>query len=125
MNKSIRIIHWLPRIICISAILFISLFALDSFTSGLTIGQQIYNFIIHLLPSFCLIFFLIIAWKNEYIGGVIFTIIGVFFSPLVFIHNYKMNNSIWISIGIITFITIPFVITGILFFISYYKKKSK
>ncbi len=125
MKESIRIYHWLPRIICILAILFISLFAADAFSPGLTIWQQLGAFIIHLIPSFILLAFLIVAWKWEYVGGVIFVIIGLGLSPVVFIHNYKMNHSNWMSLGIIMIITVPFIIVGGLFIISHFKKKKK
>lgn len=124
MKKSIKIFHWLPRIICILAILFVSLFATDAFAPELTIWQQLVAFIIHLIPSFILLAFLIVAWKWEYIGGIIFIIIGLGFSPFVFMHNYKMNDSIWISLGVIFSITIPFVIVGILFIVSHFHKKN-
>lgn len=123
MKKSIRIFHWVPRILCITAIIFISLFALDSFTPGLTIWQQIGAFIMHLIPSFVLLIFLIVAWKWEYIGGIVFSVLGLGFSPFVFIHNYKMNHSIWMSLGIILTITIPFFVIGLLFILSHKKKK--
>ncbi len=123
MKTSIKILHWTPRIICILAILFISLFALDSFSPDLTIWQQIGAFLIHLIPSFMLLALLIVAWKWEFIGGIIFTLIGLGFSPIIFMHNYKMNHSVWMSINVIMIITIPFVIVGILFIVSHYKKK--
>ena len=123
MKKSIKVFHWLPRIICMLAILFVSLFAADAFAPGLTIWQQLGGFIIHLIPSFILLAFLIVAWKWEYIGGIIFIIIGLGLSPFVFMHNYKMNDSIWMSLGIILSITIPFVIVGVLFIVSYFMKK--
>ena len=123
MKKSIKVFHWLPRIICLLAILFVSLFAADAFAPELTIWQQLGAFIIHLIPSFVLIAFLIVAWKWEYVGGIIFIIIGLGLSPLVFIHNYKMNHSIWMSLWIILLITIPFVIVGILFVVSHFLKK--
>ena len=123
MKESTRIYHWLPRIICMLAILFISLFATDAFSPGLTIWQQLGAFIIHLIPSFILLAFLIVAWKWEYIGGIIFIIIGLGLSPFVFVHNYKMNHSIWMSIFIIMIITVPFVIVGGLFIVSHFKKK--
>jgi hypothetical protein len=123
MKKSIKVFHWLPRIICILAILFVSLFAADAFAPELTIWQQLGAFIIHLIPSFILLAFLIVAWKWEYIGGIIFIIIGLGLSPFVFVHNYKMNHSIWMSLGIILSITIPFVIVGILFIVSHFLKK--
>lgn len=123
MEKNIKIFHWAPRITCILAILFISIFALDSFSPDLTVWQQIGRFLMHLIPSFILIIFLIVAWKWEFIGGIIFILIGVGFSPWIFVHNYNMNHSIWISIGIILAITFPFVIVGILFLISHFRKK--
>ena len=123
MKTSIRLFHWLPRIICILAILFISLFAADAFAPGLTIWQQLGAFLIHLIPSFILLAFLILAWKWEFIGGVIFMVIGLAFSPFIFILNYNRNHSIWLSLVIILTITIPFVVVGILFLISHRLKK--
>ena len=123
MKVSIKVIHWLPRIICILGILFISMFALDAFNPEKTIWQQIGGFLIHLIPSYVLIIFLIIAWKREYIGGILFTLIGLGFSPFIFMHNYKMNQSVWLSLLIILMITIPFVIVGILFMVSHNMKK--
>ncbi|RLD73898.1 MAG: hypothetical protein DRJ07_20240, partial [Bacteroidetes bacterium] len=114
MNKT-KILFWLPRFLCIIAILFISLFALDAFEPDLTFWQQIGAFLIHLIPSFILIALLLIVWKWEYIGGIIFTILGLGFSPFIFKHNYDMNHSIWMSMGIIAMITLPFVVVGILF----------
>jgi len=62
MNKA-KILFWLPRILCIIAILFISLFALDAFQPDLTIWQQLEAFLMHLIPSFILLILLLIAWK--------------------------------------------------------------
>lgn len=123
MKLSLKLIHWLPRIICILAILFISIFALDAFNPERTIWQQIGDFLIHLIPSFVLTILLIFTWKREFIGGLIFTLIGVGFSPFVFLHNYNMNQSVQMSLMIILLITIPFVISGILFIVSYKMKK--
>jgi hypothetical protein len=124
MKTSIKILHWTPRIICILAILFVSMFALDSFSPELTIWQQIGGFIIHLIPSFILLVFLLIAWKWELIGGIIFTIIGVGMSPFVFLLNHNRNHfSIGASLVVVLLITFPFVIVGILFIWSHYMKK--
>jgi hypothetical protein len=123
MKISTKLLHWLPRILCILAILFISLFALDAFDPKLTFWEQITGFIIHLIPSFLLMLILLLAWKKELIGGIVFTIIGLGFSPLVFMHNFRMNHSVWMSLSIIALITIPFTIVGILFIMSHYRKK--
>ncbi len=123
MKTSISVIHWLPRVICILAILFISMFAADAFAPGLTIWQQLGAFLMHLIPSFILLSLLIVAWKWEYIGGIIFTVIGLGLSPFIFMHNYNMNHSVGMSLGIILTITFPFVVVGILFIISHFMKK--
>jgi len=123
MKTSTRIFHWLPRVICILAILFVSIFAADAFAPGLTIWQQLGAFFIHLIPSFILVAFLILSWKWEKIGGVIFILLGLGLSPFIFQHNYGMNQSIGMSLGIILMITFPFFIVGILFIVSHYMKK--
>lgn len=123
MNISTKLLHWFPRVLCILAILFISLFALDAFNPELSFWEQVFDFIIHLIPSFILIVLLIVAWKRELMGGVLFTIIGLGLSPLVFMHNYNMNHSVWMSLSIISLITVPFSIVGILFIMSHYRKK--
>jgi len=66
---------------------------------------------------------LIVAWKWEFIGGIIFMVIGLAFSPVIFMLNYNRNDSIWLSLVIILTITIPFVVVGILFLISHRLKK--
>lgn len=123
MISKTKFLYWAPRIICIIAILFISMFALDAFESGLTFWQQIGAFLLHLVPSFILSAVLLIAWKWEYVGGILLTIIGLGLTPLVFIKNYQMNHSVWMSLGVILSITIPFVLVGILFIFSSYQQK--
>ena len=125
MNKLKPFLYWLPRILCILAIVFISFFALDAFQPELTVWQQIQAFLMHLTPSFILLLFLLIAWKWELIGGVIFVLIGLVLSPFVYMHNYNMNGSVWMSIGIIAMITFPFILVGILFILGYIVNKKE
>ena len=120
MNK---ILFWSPRILCILAILFVSLFAADVFEQGLSIWQQLKAFLVHLIPSFILLIFLIIAWKWELLGGIIFTIIGIGFSPFIFVKYSQMNNSICMSLGVILSIIFPFIVVGILFIVSHFDKR--
>lgn len=126
MKTTVMVFHWLPRIICILAILFISVFALDAFSPGLTLWQQLAGFLMHLIPTFILTCLLVIAWKWELVGGIIFTVIGLAMSPVIFLHNYRINHfSIGQSIGVILLITFPFVVVGVLFIISHFKKKKE
>jgi lysylphosphatidylglycerol synthetase-like protein (DUF2156 family) len=124
MKTTIRVFHWLPRIICILVILSVSVFALDAFSPGLTIWQQLGGFVMNLIPSFILVAFLVVAWKWELIGGIILTVTGLVMSPLVFWINYNRNHFSFVqSLSTVLMITFPFIVVGILFIISHSLKK--
>jgi hypothetical protein len=123
MKTSLKIIHWTPRILCILAILFVSIFAFDSFAPGYTLWQQLQAFFIHLIPVYFLIFFLVIAWKWELIGGMILIILALGFTPFIYTHNYQINHSVWMSLSIILALNFPFILTGGLFILSHFLKK--
>ena len=125
MTINSRLIYWLPRIICILAISFISIFALDAFDPNLTIWKQIQGFAMHLIPSFVLLLILLIAWKWELVGGIMFLLIGIGLTPLIYMHNYRMNGSVGTSLWIITTITFPFILVGILFILGHLKNRKK
>ena len=121
--RTVLLLHWAPRVLTILAILFVSMFSLDAFHAGIPLKNQILDWLMHMIPSFVLIIVLIIAWKWENIGGIIFLSIGLAFSPYVFWGNYTHNHSIWLSLVIILIITIPFILVGLLFMLSYHTKR--
>jgi cytochrome b561 len=96
------------------------MFALDSFAPGLTLIQQIGAFLMHLVPSFVLLALLILAWQQELVGGSLFVLIGIIFSPIIYQHNFRMNHSVMISLQVILLITFPFIVTGTLFIIHHF-----
>jgi len=124
MKTSAKILQWTPRILCILAILFISLFAFDSFSAERTIWQNIGAFLMHLIPSFVLLAILIAAWRWENIGGIILIIVGVIFGVLVFNINFNQRHfTLWQSIRNVSLVCFPFVLAGILFLLSHRAKK--
>lgn len=124
MNTKVKLFHWLPRIVCILAILFISMFALDSFAPGLSLGQQLGAFFMHLIPSFVLIAILVVAWKWELVGGLIFALIGLGLSPFIYSLNHNRNGmTVSNSLFVVLVINIPFVVVGGLFIASHFLKK--
>jgi ABC-type multidrug transport system fused ATPase/permease subunit len=125
MKTAHKVIYWLPRIICIAAISFISRLAADAFRIESYNMAAAWAFLMHLIPSFILLGILIIAWKWEMIGGIIFMLIGLGFTPLIYSHNYHMNHSVWISLGIIALITFPFIVVGALFLVSNWLKNRR
>ena len=126
MKTSTKVLSWTARILCILAILFISIFALDSFSSERTFWQNATAFLMHLIPSFVMLAILIIAWKWENIGGIILTIIGLALSIFVFVINFKRNHfPVAVSLRNAFMVTFPFILAGILFILSYFKKKKE
>ena len=124
MKKSIQFIHWTPRILGILMILFLSMFALDSFAPNLSLWQQIGGFLIHLIPSYILVAALAVAWKWEKLGGWLFTVIGVVFSIAVFLLNLNRNHfSAGQSMLTTLIVAVPFIVVGILFLVSYRLRK--
>jgi hypothetical protein len=125
MKTTDKILYWAPRIICILAIAFISLFAADSFGPGRTIWQQLGAFFMHLIPSFVLLAILLIAWKRELIGGILLTAVSIGLSPFIYMLNFKRTHSIGMSLVSVLIVTVPFLLAGILFLIGYYRKKKR
>ncbi|MCG8581106.1 MAG: hypothetical protein MI866_14395 [Bacteroidales bacterium] len=123
-NRS-KILYWTPRLIYIATVIFISLFALDAFDSTFSTWHQIRNFIMHMIPSFALLAFLIYVWRKELTGGSILIIIGLALSFLVFRHNFRMNQSVIKSLIPVLLLTLPFCVTGILFIIDYFHRKKQ
>jgi hypothetical protein len=108
MNK---IIYYIPRVLAILFIIFISLFSLDVFEMEAGFWQKIGGFLIHLIPSYILIIATIIAWKKEFIGGVLFII-------------FSVALAIWTRVELASLLVIlpPFII-GILFLVAGRKKQ--
>jgi hypothetical protein len=76
-----------------------------------------------MVPSFVLLAVLLVAWKWELVGGVVITLIGLGFSPFVYLMNYNRNHSVGLSLSIILMINLPFVIVGVLFILNHYRNK--
>ena len=126
MNTTTKLVRIAPRVLCIIALLFISIFALDAFDSRMPLSQQIDNFLIHLIPTFILAIFLLVAWKWELIGGLIFVLIGAAFSPIVYHINHSRNHfPATTSLGIVLLVTFPFILVGGLFLLSHFLKKQQ
>lgn len=108
-----NVVYWSPRILTILFILFVSLFALDSFSSEKTIAENIAAFFIHLVPSFFLILLLLVAWRYDWIGTIAFAALGILYIA-----------KSWDRFPFITYLTIsgPLFLISILFLISWIKR---
>ncbi len=83
-------VYWTPRVAGIVMILFISLFALDVFEEGLSLGEMLLGFLMHMLPSIALAAILALAWKWEWIGFAAFLLAALLFT-LLFLRDLPMG----------------------------------
>lgn len=111
--RNSKVIYWSPRILGIIFVLFLSLFALDVFSeySG---WQIILPLFIHLLPSLFLLLVIAVAWKYDLVGAVVFLFAAIFYVWMVGLGRPWP----WYLV-----ISGPAAITGILFLLSWLKKK--
>jgi len=80
MNKNLKhTMFWTPRIAGILFVLFISLFTLDIFDMQLGFWGTIVGLFMHLIPSILLAIAIVLAWRWEWIGALIFAGWSVFY----------------------------------------------
>ena len=105
-----KILYWAPRVLTILYIAFISIFALDVF-GEYGFPEVLVALFMHLLPTIVLVIILLIAWKKELIGGIIFLLLGILFT--IFFKTYEDPISFLI-------ISMPVFLVGGLFLINHY-----
>jgi len=111
MNK---IIYWLPRTIIILLILFMLLLSFDVFGMEGSLLEKIGGFLIHNIPVFVLSLLLFFAWRKERAGGILFILIGLFFT--FFFRTYQRIDTFLL-------ISFPPILAGVLFILNGYKKR--
>ena len=112
MNKS-KLLYWLPRVLGILYVLFISIFALDVFGEGLGLWGTALALFMHLIPSYILAAMLVIAWKFKKTGALIFLASGVVLLILYLSTMMNRNNGMVAAWALQLFT--PLFIIGLLF----------
>jgi len=97
---------WIPRLLTLIIILFLSIFALDVFDGKDSLIKIIEALFIHMIPSIILLFLLILSWRYQKLSGILFILLCFIFT--VFFHTY--TNIINFSI-----ISLPILIVGVMF----------
>ena len=111
MDKSVkRLLFWSPRILCILFSIFISLFALDVFSEGYSVGETIVALLMHLIPTVAILAVLAISWRWEWIGAILFTALGAAYPVMAW------GKVPW---GAFAAISGPLVLIGVLFLINW------
>ena len=126
MAKSIykpsKFIYWTPRILSILFLLFLTLFSFDVIQPGLRLWQIALGFFMHNIPVLVLLAVLIISWKHEIVGGIVFILAGLFYITSLTITSI-INGFEWYYIVWSLNIAGPALFIGILFLIGWFKKR--
>ena len=109
-------LFWIPRVLVIIFILFLSLFGLDVFGTEASFIKQIVGFLVHSIPSIALAVVLVATWRKPMAGGILFVILSLIMGLLF--RTYK-------SVLIFSTLTLPLIIAGALFMIIHYKTRMR
>lgn len=119
-TKVSKFVYWTPRILSIIFITFLALMSLDVFDMELSFWQAIGALFMHSIPALILLIVLLISWKREIVGGIIFILAGFAYiiSVAINVDDWRMALAWSIQIA-----GVAFVIGG--FFIANWIKKRK
>lgn len=115
-------LYWTPRILAIAFILFLAVFSLDVFDMDLGFWGTIGGLFMHNIPTLILLVILLISWKREIVGGLVFTLAGALYILMILVDMLK-GPSEWLSLSYSLIIAGPALIIGILFLIGWSKKQ--
>lgn len=122
MEKKInKFIFWTPRILIILFALSLAIFSLDVFDSASSFSEILIGLFIHNIPSLALLAILIISWKHDLVGAIIFMTLGVacVIGTIVALSmaSSRVINPMLIIGSVIT------LLIGLLFLAGWFKKK--
>lgn len=74
-----RVLFWTPRVLGILFAIFVSMFAFDVFDQGYGLWRTILALLINLVPAYLVIIALVIAWRWEWVGAILFIALAVLY----------------------------------------------
>lgn len=111
-QRPFSVIQWMPRILAISFVLFLGIFALDAFSPAYSFWQNVAALLIHLVPNFLLLLLIVASWRREWIGGIVFPLLGILY--IIFSHGNLPVSTLAIIAG-------PTFLLGLLYLLSWYR----
>jgi hypothetical protein len=109
-----RLLYWSPRILCLLFAAFISIFAADVFGAGYGFWKKILALLLHLIPTWIVLVVLAISWRREWVGGVLFVALGMFYLTMAW---GRFHWSAYLCIAG------PLFLVGILFLLNWRHRK--
>jgi hypothetical protein len=97
------------------------MFSLDVFEGNYGFWGTIVGLFIHNIPVLILLIVLLISWRHEIAGGIVFILAGILHT--VFSLTRVDAEPWYISFAVSLIIAVPAFLIGILFLIGWFKKK--
>jgi len=110
------ILYYSPRVLAIIFALFLGMFSLDILAMKGDFWKKMAGLLIHLIPSFIIIISLIIAWKKEFMGAMLFFSLALGY--ILMAWNRQNFTAILLIAG-------PMILIGTLFLINDKKAKKE
>jgi len=79
-HPAARLLFWSPRILAILFVVFLGLFATDTFNQGHSFWYSVLAFCIHLIPALIATAVLIVAWRWELTGAALFSLAAALYA---------------------------------------------
>ena len=124
-KETSKFIFWTPRISAIIFILFLAMFSLDIFEGNYGFWGTILGLFIHNIPALILLIVLLISWKYEIVGGIVFILAGLLYSIMNIIRLMMSSPVEWYRLSWSLIIAGPAFLIGALFLIGWFQKKKK
>lgn len=105
-----KLLYWSPRILSMLVILFMIMFSFDVFSGNSPVGMKLLGFLMHNIPAVILTGVLLIAWKWEVAGGILFILAAI--AGTIFFGSFEGNPGSLIILA-------PLCIAGILFIVHH------
>jgi hypothetical protein len=115
-KPALQLLYWAPRALCIVFALFIGMFALDVFGEVRGFWHILLALAIHLIPAFFLLIVLWASWRREWIGGVIFPLLGILYIVSSWNRPFAHLSTLLLIAG-------PPIVTGALFWLNWYYRR--
>ena len=110
MNKPVRqLIYWTPRIIGILIVALFTVVSFDVFEEGYGFWEAIGALLIHLIPAGIMAGVLVVSWRWEWVGAVLFIVSSV-------LYVVAFSGA---PIAAYLMISLPLFIAGVLFLVNW------
>jgi hypothetical protein len=117
-DRSKRILLWLPRVLAMVFIGIMGVLALDAAERGAGLWGALAAVGIHLIPAFVMLGVLVLAWRWEWVGALLFAGAGVLYAAMVLPRpNLPAETKLlWCAL-----VAGPALLIGALFLVSWLK----